>query len=165
MRWSGNRRFGAVFCVLLALGVCGASPGAVGDHVYWGQIAQGQVYDDPNLGPLYLVLIEFETDASVEAIEISAPGGCGDIIPGDEYTAYAETETFHWVSGEVHKWEYWGYFLEGRPIRTHGTPGALDEHVGRDVEIKGKLVQLEEHDVEITGVFEIWPGKIREQVA
>jgi hypothetical protein len=60
---------------------------------------------------------------------------------------------------------YWGYFLEGRPIRTHGTPGALDEHVGRDVEIKGKLVQLEEHGVEITGVFEIWPGKIRKQVA
>ena len=111
---------GLTTCLLVLACLCGSGFGAVAEHVYWGQIIQGRIHDDPNLDPLHLVLIEFETDASVEAIEIETPAGYVDVIPSDEYTQYAGTETFHWVSDGVHRWEYWGYFEDADTLYAYG---------------------------------------------
>jgi len=107
-------------CILGGPALWSTGFGAVADHVYWGQIVQGRIYDDPNLGPLCVVLIEFETDATVEAIEITTPAGYFDVIPSDDYTAYADTETFHWVSDATDRWEYWGYFEDSEALLAYG---------------------------------------------
>ncbi|OHB65088.1 MAG: hypothetical protein A2Y77_02610 [Planctomycetes bacterium RBG_13_62_9] len=104
--------------LLLILGLSRTGGAAVSDHLFWGQIAQARIYDDPDVAaPLYLFLLQVETDASVAYLEFVTPGGFVDVISSDEYTASGDIETYHWTYDSTHVWEYWGYFDD---------PGSLD---------------------------------------
>lgn len=94
-------------------GSCGAGRAAVSDHLYWGQIVQGGIYDDPAYEtPLHIFQLQVETDASVEYVEFLTPAGYWDLIPADEFTSSDEIETYHWTYDSTHVWEYWGYFVD-----------------------------------------------------
>lgn len=105
--------FASFGCLLsIAPGLCGTGHAAVFDHLFWGQIVQSDVYDDPAYqSPLHIFQLELETDASVDSIEFLTPAGYSDIIPADEFTSSEEIETYHWTYDSIHVWEYWGYFV------------------------------------------------------
>jgi hypothetical protein len=118
----------AVLCLLIA-GTSGISHGAIADHLQWGQIIQGQVFDDPNTPEVLLFfLLKLETDAHVEHVEFITPGGLVDVIPNDPSTAWGDVETYHWVRGLVHIWpsesthiwEYWAYPPDARALADYG---------------------------------------------
>jgi len=100
----------SLFAVLNSHGVGHAG---VSDHLFWGQILQSQVYEDPAYEtPLQVFHLELETDTSVDSIEFHTPAGYWDIIPRDDWTQSDEIETYHWTYDATHVWEYWGYFVE-----------------------------------------------------
>jgi len=115
------RRFRIVALCTLAVSLCGASYGAVSDHLYRGQMTQIQIYDDPNIaGPFYVFLLELETDASVDAIEFITPADYVDAIPADESTAIGDVETYHWVYDSTDVWQYWGFFADAETLDFYG---------------------------------------------
>lgn len=107
--------------IFLIFALSGVGHAAVADHLDWGQIIQGRIYDDPNIAaPFYFFLLELETDATVAYIEFVTPAGYVDVIPPDEYTSYGDVDTYHWVYGSTHVWEYWGYFTDAGPLDDYG---------------------------------------------
>ena len=86
-----------------------------------GRIVQGQISDDPNLvtGLSYFML-EVETDASVSYVDFMTAMGQYGEIPADEHTTSGEIETYHWVDGSTHVWEYWGYFENPDTLHNYG---------------------------------------------
>jgi hypothetical protein len=107
--------------LLLTLGLCGAGRAAVSDHVFRGQIMQGRIYDDPNLAaPLYHFMLELDTDASVSYVEFMTAAGRTDVIPADPHTVAGGIETYHWIDGSTHVWEYWGYFEDPNALHDYG---------------------------------------------
>jgi len=110
-------RHASAMLLILIPGLCGVGHAAVSDHLFWGQILQSRVYDDPAYQtPLYVFELELETDASVDSIEFLTPTGYWDLIPNDESTLADEIETYHWVYDSTHVWEYWGYFADAEAI-------------------------------------------------
>jgi hypothetical protein len=110
-------RLVSVTSLLLISGLCGMGRAAVSDHLFWGQILQSRVYDDPAYEtPLYVFELELETDASVHSIEFLTPSGHWDLIPSDASTVSDETETYHWTYESTHVWEYWGYYVDAEAI-------------------------------------------------
>jgi hypothetical protein len=108
-----------VLCLPLA-GACGVSHGAVAHHLQWGQIIQGQAFDDPNAPEALFFLLKLETDARVEYVEFVTPGGLVDVIPNDASTAWSDVETYHWVHDATHIWEYWGYPADAGALADYG---------------------------------------------
>jgi hypothetical protein len=96
---------------------CGTSHAAIADHLFWGQIVQGRIFDDPAFEtPLFLFQMELETSANVAFIEFFTPAGYSDFIPPDEFASSNGIETYHWVFDSTHVWEYWAYFIDPEPI-------------------------------------------------
>jgi hypothetical protein len=116
------RRLVAMVSLTATLGLCGTGRAAVSDHLFWGQILQGHLYDDPAYEtPLHVFQLQVETDASVDSVEFLTPAGYWDLIPSDESTYSDEVETYHWTYDSTHVWEYWGYFVD---------PGVVGEFYG-----------------------------------
>jgi hypothetical protein len=110
-------RHASVTLLILVPGLCAVGHAAVSDHLFWGQILQSRVYDDPAYEtPLHVFQLELETDASVDSIEFLTPAGYWDLIPNDEATLSDEIETYHWTWKSTHVWEYWGYFVDSEAI-------------------------------------------------
>jgi hypothetical protein len=110
-------RLAAAVLLSAALGLCGTGRAAVSDHLFWGQISQGAIYDDPAYEtPLHVFQLQVQTDASVDSIRFLTPAGYWDLIPADESTRSDETETYHWIYDSTHVWEYWGYFVDANVI-------------------------------------------------
>jgi len=111
----------AVISLLLTLGLSGPGRAAVSDHLFRGQIIHGQISDDPNQATgLSFFMLEVETDASVSYVDFMAALGQYGAIPADEHTTSGDVETYHWVDGETHVWEYWGYFENPDALHNYG---------------------------------------------
>jgi hypothetical protein len=118
---SVTARVAAMMSCLLTAGLCGTGSGAIGAHLYWGQILQGRVYDDPNAtAPLHFFMMQLETDESVGYVELLTPAGVVDAIPDYDRTAWGSVETYHWLDGATHVWEYWGYFEDAEALGDYG---------------------------------------------
>ncbi len=116
VRWSA-----VVVSLLLMLGLSGPGRAAVSEHVFRGQIVQGQISDDPNYATgLTFFMLEVETDASVSYVDFTTAIGQYGVIPADEHTTSGDIETYHWVDGDTHIWEYWGYFDNPDTLHNYG---------------------------------------------
>lgn len=106
---------------LCSLAVSSVGRGAVIDHLYWGEIAQNRVYTEPaDINPVYIFLIELETDEYVDHVEFLTPGGRAYIIPGDSSVVNGNIETYHelWEGFDV--WGYWAYLTDRRDLYAYG---------------------------------------------
>jgi hypothetical protein len=113
--------FAVAVSLLSLLGPAGPGWAVVSDHVSGGRIIQGQVCDDPNQATgLSYFMLELETDASVSYVGFLTAMGLYGEIPADEYTASGAIETYHWVDGSTHIWEYWGYFENPDILHNYG---------------------------------------------
>ncbi|MCL5282991.1 MAG: hypothetical protein M1376_24160 [Planctomycetes bacterium] len=110
-----------VLSLWLTLGLSSPGRAVVSDHLFSGRIVQGQICDDPNLSTgLAYFMLEVDTDASVSYVDFMAALGQYGVIPADEQTTSAEVDTYHWVDGDVHVWEYWGYFENPATLHNYG---------------------------------------------
>jgi hypothetical protein len=110
-----------VMSFLLTLGLSGPSRAAISDHLFKGQIVHGQISDDPNQTTgLTFFMLEVETDASVSSVDFTAAMGQYGAIPADAHTTSGDIETYHWVDGGTHVWEYWGYFEDPATLLNYG---------------------------------------------
>jgi hypothetical protein len=110
-----------VASLLLTLGLSGPGRAAVSDHLFAGRIVQGQICDDPNLATgLSYFMLEVETDASVSYVDFMAAMGQYGVIAADAHTTAGEIDTYHWVDGDTHVWEYWGYFADPDTLHNYG---------------------------------------------
>jgi hypothetical protein len=110
-----------VLSLLLTLGLSGPGRAAVSDHLLGGRIVQGQICDDPNLSTgLTYFMLEVDTDASVSYVDFMAAMGQYGAIPADAHTTSAQIDTYHWVDGDIHVWEYWGYFENPDTLDNYG---------------------------------------------
>jgi len=111
----------ALTSLLLVLGLCHLGRATVSEHLFGGQIVQSQVYNDPNqTAPLYIFTFQAETDANVASIDFVTAAGHTYTIPADEQTTSEEIDTYHWVKGTTHVWEYWGYFEDPNALHNYG---------------------------------------------
>jgi len=110
-----------VASLLLTLGWSGLSRAVVSDHMFQGRIVHGQMSDDPNLvAGLSFFMLEVETDASVSYVDFVTAAGQYRVIPADEHATSGDIETYHWVDGSIHVWEYWGYFADPEALQDYG---------------------------------------------
>jgi len=110
-----------VVSLWLTLSLAGSGRAVVSDHVFGGRIVQGQVCDDPNQATgLSYFMLEVQTDASVSYVGFLTALGLYGEIPADEHTISGEIETYHWVDGSTHIWEYWGYFENPNTLHNYG---------------------------------------------
>jgi len=116
VQWSA-----VVISLLLILGLPGLGRAVVSEHLFRGQIVHGRLSDDPNqVTGLPFFMLEVETDASVSYVDFMAAMGQYGAIPADEHTTSGDIETYHWVDGETHIWEYWGYFESPEALHNYG---------------------------------------------
>jgi hypothetical protein len=118
---SAIRRPAVAVCLWLILGLGSPGRAAVSDHLFWGQVLQGRVANDPNQpAPLHLFVLEARTDATVSYVEFVTAAGYADAIPADASTTSDEIDTYHWTDNGAHVWEYWGYFEDPNALQSYG---------------------------------------------
>jgi hypothetical protein len=138
-----------VVSLFAILGLCGASLAGVSDHLFWGQVLQSRVYDDPAYAtPIQVFQLKLETDETVASIEFSTPAGYWGLIPNEASTFSDEVETYHWTYDATHVWEYWGYFAH---------PDALGDFFGDGEYII--IVRYADGTEEETAVWYAVPGE------
>lgn len=103
------------------LGVYEYQGSGIAGHIKWIEIFQIELYPDPgDEAPVYLFLMTVETEDVVEHVEFLTPGGFACTIPNDAYVPSGNTETYHYVSGSTHVWQYWGQFDNPADLANYG---------------------------------------------
>jgi hypothetical protein len=56
----------------------------------------------------------------VSYVDFMAALGQYGVIPADAHTTSGAIDTYHWVDGDIHIWEYWGYFENPDTLHNYG---------------------------------------------
>ena len=76
-------------------------------HLIRGEILQSIVYSSPtDTSATYMHRLRLETDSTVTRVDFQPPHGGPCTIPPDSHTSVDNVETYHYVQGKTHVWEY-----------------------------------------------------------